>query len=161
MLSLFVQSTRGGMRGAVFNTWPASARAFASASANASVGSAGAESLQSPVASSGSGKLSSSAKKPRVIVLAGPTGVGKTSLSLSLARELGGEIVSADSVQIYRGMDIGSAKVLEGTERKPSFFNNRHSLDQSLYLQHCDPTLPFFFSADRCPRRSARRCATT
>lgn len=46
-----------------------------------------------------------------MIVLSGPTAVGKTRLSLSLAKALGGEIVSADSMQVYRGMDIGSAKI--------------------------------------------------
>lgn len=46
----------------------------------------------------------------KVIVIAGPTAVGKTRLSLMLAKKLGGEIVSADSVQVYRGMDIGTAK---------------------------------------------------
>ncbi|MBE6004475.1 MAG: tRNA (adenosine(37)-N6)-dimethylallyltransferase MiaA [Lachnospiraceae bacterium] len=49
-------------------------------------------------------------KKP-LIIIAGPTAVGKTAASVSLARNLGGEIVSADSVQVYRGLDIGSAKV--------------------------------------------------
>lgn len=47
----------------------------------------------------------------RVIILAGPTGVGKTDFSLQLAKRLGGEIVSCDSMQVYRGMDIGTAKV--------------------------------------------------
>ncbi len=46
----------------------------------------------------------------KVIVLAGPTGSGKTSLSLILAQKLGAEIVSSDSMQVYRGMDIGTAK---------------------------------------------------
>jgi len=45
-----------------------------------------------------------------VIVIAGPTGVGKSDLALRLAETLGGEIVNYDSVQIYRGFDIGSAK---------------------------------------------------
>jgi tRNA dimethylallyltransferase len=45
-----------------------------------------------------------------LVVIVGPTGVGKTSLSLELAQALDGEIVSADSRQIYRGMDIGTAK---------------------------------------------------
>lgn len=45
-----------------------------------------------------------------LIVLAGPTGVGKTSVSIDLARALRGEIVNYDSVQVYRGFDIGSAK---------------------------------------------------
>ena len=48
--------------------------------------------------------------KPPVIVLAGPTAVGKTELSLRLAEALDAEIISADSMQVYRGMDIGTAK---------------------------------------------------
>lgn len=50
------------------------------------------------------------ALKPFVI-LTGPTAVGKTEISLKLAREIGGEIISADSMQVYRYMDIGSAKI--------------------------------------------------
>lgn len=49
--------------------------------------------------------------KPKIVVIVGPTGVGKTALSISLAKKFGGEIVSADSIQIYKGLDIGSAKV--------------------------------------------------
>ncbi len=48
-------------------------------------------------------------KKP-LIVIGGPTGVGKTELSLKLAQEIGGEIISADSMAVYRHMDIGTAK---------------------------------------------------
>ena len=48
---------------------------------------------------------------PKVVVLAGPTAVGKTQLSLALAKRLNGEIISADSIQVYKGLDIGSAKV--------------------------------------------------
>jgi tRNA dimethylallyltransferase len=48
--------------------------------------------------------------KKRVIVIAGPTACGKTELSLKLAKLLGGEVVSADSMQVYRKMDIGTAK---------------------------------------------------
>lgn len=46
----------------------------------------------------------------KVIVIAGPTASGKTALSVMLAKELGGEVVSADSMQVYRGMDVGTAK---------------------------------------------------
>lgn len=49
-------------------------------------------------------------KKP-LIILTGPTAVGKTKLSISLAKAIGGEIISADSMQVYKGMDIGSAKI--------------------------------------------------
>ncbi|MDE6674068.1 MAG: tRNA (adenosine(37)-N6)-dimethylallyltransferase MiaA, partial [Acetatifactor sp.] len=46
-----------------------------------------------------------------LIVLTGPTAVGKTALSIELAKAVDGEILSADSMQVYRGMDIGSAKI--------------------------------------------------
>ncbi len=49
-------------------------------------------------------------KKP-LIILTGPTAVGKTALSIELAKAVGGEIISADSMQVYRHMDVGSAKV--------------------------------------------------
>jgi tRNA dimethylallyltransferase len=49
-------------------------------------------------------------KKPRVIVISGPTAAGKSSLSLKLGHAIGGEIISADSMQVYRGLDIGTAK---------------------------------------------------
>ncbi len=49
--------------------------------------------------------------KPPLLVLTGPTAVGKTKLSISLAKAINGEIISADSMQVYRHMDIGSAKI--------------------------------------------------
>ena len=55
-------------------------------------------------------------KRP-LIILAGPTAVGKTELSVRLAELAGAEIISADSMQVYRGMDIGSAKVTEEEKR--------------------------------------------
>ena len=48
--------------------------------------------------------------KPNILVICGPTASGKTALSVALARRFGGEVVSADSMQVYRGMDIGTAK---------------------------------------------------
>jgi tRNA dimethylallyltransferase len=49
--------------------------------------------------------------RPRIVVIVGPTGAGKTRLSLALAERVGGEVVSADSQQVYTGMDIGTGKV--------------------------------------------------
>ena len=49
-------------------------------------------------------------KKP-IIVLTGPTAVGKTEISIELAKAAGGEIISADSMQVYKQMDIGTAKI--------------------------------------------------
>ncbi len=48
---------------------------------------------------------------PRVIAVVGPTAAGKSALSIALAHELGGEVINADSMQLYRGMDIGTAKL--------------------------------------------------
>ena len=52
--------------------------------------------------------------KKKILVIGGPTAVGKTELSIDLAKRLNGEIISADSMQIYKYMDIGSAKVSKG-----------------------------------------------
>ena len=49
-------------------------------------------------------------KKPPLGILLGPTASGKTALGVQVAKRLGAEIISADSIQIYRGLDIGSAK---------------------------------------------------
>jgi tRNA dimethylallyltransferase len=51
------------------------------------------------------------AVQPRIVVIVGPTGAGKTRLALALAERVGGEVVSADSQQVYIGMDIGTGKV--------------------------------------------------
>lgn len=52
-------------------------------------------------------------KKLPLLILTGPTAVGKTELSIALAKEIDGEIISADSMQVYRHMDIGSAKITQ------------------------------------------------
>jgi tRNA dimethylallyltransferase len=72
-------------------------------------------------------------EKPRLIVLTGPTGTGKTDLVLRLAGVFGGEVVSADSMQVYRYLDIGTAK--------PSRFL-RSSLPHHL-VDVADPDQPF------------------
>lgn len=55
--------------------------------------------------------------KPRLLILTGPTAVGKTEISIELAKKLNGEIISADSMQVYRYMDIGSAKITQDEMR--------------------------------------------
>ncbi|MER6352110.1 tRNA (adenosine(37)-N6)-dimethylallyltransferase MiaA [Streptomyces sp. NPDC001634] len=58
--------------------------------------------------------MSSAAPAPRVIAVVGPTAAGKSDLGVFLAQRLGGEVVNADSMQLYRGMDIGTAKLTPG-----------------------------------------------
>lgn len=71
--------------------------------------------------------------KPKLLVLLGPTAVGKTKLSLEIARQFGCEIISGDSMQVYRGMDVGTAKA---------------SAEEQMLVPHhlidiCDPSYPF------------------
>lgn len=49
--------------------------------------------------------------KPKVVAVVGPTATGKSALGIAIARQLGGEVINADSMQLYRGMDIGTAKL--------------------------------------------------
>ena len=51
---------------------------------------------------------------PRMVAIGGPTATGKTALSVALAKEFGGEVINADSMQIYRGLDVGTAKPTAG-----------------------------------------------
>ena len=53
----------------------------------------------------------------KVLVIVGPTAVGKTALSIAFSKKFNGEIISGDSMQVYRSLDIGTAKVTE-TEKK-------------------------------------------
>jgi tRNA dimethylallyltransferase len=55
--------------------------------------------------------------RPQVIAVVGPTAAGKSALSLALAHELDGEVVNADSMQLYRGLDIGTAKLTSAERR--------------------------------------------
>ncbi|MBI5003478.1 tRNA (adenosine(37)-N6)-dimethylallyltransferase MiaA [Candidatus Kaiserbacteria bacterium] len=50
-------------------------------------------------------------KRPKILIIVGPTASGKTALAIELAKKLGGEVISADSRQVYRGLDIGTGKV--------------------------------------------------
>jgi len=74
----------------------------------ASSGGSGADSVPETESTPSSGERA--AAEPLVVLLLGPTGSGKTALSLALGEQFGGEIVSCDSVAVYRGMDLGTAK---------------------------------------------------
>jgi tRNA dimethylallyltransferase len=70
---------------------------------------------------------------PPLIVLLGPTGVGKTELSLGLCEQFQGEVIGADSRQIYRGMDIGTAKpTLHERQRAPHHLIDIRNPDETL-----------------------------
>lgn len=71
-------------------------------------------------------------RKPKLLFLTGPTASGKSGLALKLAEELQAEIISADSMQLYRGMDIGTAKPsLEEQNRIPHHFLDILDIEQS------------------------------
>jgi len=61
--------------------------------------------------SAAAGASSAAGVRPRVVVVLGPTAAGKSQLGIDLAHRLGGEVVNADSMQLYRGMDVGTAKL--------------------------------------------------
>lgn len=68
--------------------------------------------------------------KPKLLVLIGPTAVGKTKMSIEIAKNFGCEIISGDSMQVYRGMDIGTAKIsVEEMEGVPHHLIDIHEPD--------------------------------
>ncbi len=73
-------------------------------------------------------------KKP-LIVIGGPTACGKTGLSICIAKKIRGEVISADSMQIYRGMDIGTAKVTPNeAEGIPHYLIDELNPDEEYYV---------------------------
>jgi len=73
--------------------------------------------------------------KQPLLILTGPTAVGKTALSISLAKAVNGEIISADSMQVYRGMDIGSAKIKkEEMDGVPHFLIDELEPDEEFHV---------------------------
>ncbi len=89
--------------------------------------------MVAPVSAARTAKGGFAAQEPLAVILLGPTGSGKTALSLALGERFGGEIVSCDSVAVYRGMDLGSAKpTVEERARLP-----HHLIDVA------DPDQPF------------------
>ena len=83
-------------------------------------------------------------KKP-LIILTGPTAVGKTSLSIRLAKAVNGEIISADSMQVYRHMDIGSAKVTPEEMDGVTPVSYTHLDVYKRQVMECGPLLLWFW----------------
>lgn len=102
----------------------------------------GLQSLLNPFAAPLKQKIPIHQKKKKIIILSGPTGVGKTKISILIAKAIGGEVVSADSMQVYRGMDIGTAKatLLEKG-------NIRHHLIDSRDLDETFNVVDFYHEA--------------
>lgn len=73
----------------------------------------------------------------KVIVITGPTAVGKTKLSIEIAKKYHGEIINADAVQVYKGLDIGSAKVTEEEkENIPHHLFDIKEVDEEYTIYH-------------------------
>ncbi|WP_232275534.1 tRNA (adenosine(37)-N6)-dimethylallyltransferase MiaA [Paenibacillus sp. 481] len=94
--------------------------------------------------------------KPRLLVLVGPTAVGKTKLSLEMAKAFNCDIISGDSMQVYRGMDIGSAKLPEQErEGVPHYLMDIHDPDEPFsvaeFQDHCRQLIPDISAQGRLP----------
>lgn len=92
-------------------------------------------------------QITSNLQKPKkkAIVISGPTASGKSAFALSLAEQIGGEIISADSMQVYRGMDIGTAKASkEDRERVPHHLLDIREITESFNV------VDFYYEARHC-----------
>ncbi|CAM3660935.1 MULTISPECIES: tRNA (adenosine(37)-N6)-dimethylallyltransferase MiaA [Saccharibacillus] len=94
--------------------------------------------------------------RPKLLVLIGPTAVGKTKLSIELAKTFSCEIISGDSMQVYRGMDIGTAKISASeTEGIPHHLVDIHEPDEpfsvSEFQERCDALIPEIEARGRLP----------
>ena len=90
-------------------------------------------------------------EKNLLVVIVGPTAVGKTSVAINLAQTFGGEIISCDSRQFYREMEIGTAKPnAEELAQVPHHFINSHSIEESYdagaFAKDADELLKTLFS---------------
>ena len=95
-------------------------------------------------------------KNPKIIFIAGPTASGKTALAVNVARRFGGEVISADSMQIYRGLDIGTAKPI-ASERQGvphhliDFVDPRGEYSAALYQRDARRLIEDIRSAGKIP----------
>ena len=92
----------------------------------------------------------------KIIVVTGPTAVGKTKLSIELAKKYNGEIINADAVQVYKGLDIGSAKVTkEEMENIPHYLLDIKSVEEEYniyeYQKDCRMIISEIISRGKTP----------
>lgn len=95
-------------------------------------------------------------KNKPLIILTGPTAVGKTSLSIGIAKALNGEIISADSMQVYRGMDIGTAKIktteMQGIKHYMiDEFDPSDEFNVAVFKEYCDKYIEEIYSRGKIP----------
>ena len=91
-----------------------------------------------------------------LIVLTGPTAVGKTKLSIDLAKAIDGEIISADSMQVYKHMDIGSAKIMPSEMQEIphhliDVLDPKEEFNVVLFQQKCKECLEDIYSRNKIP----------
>ncbi|MEX5633196.1 tRNA (adenosine(37)-N6)-dimethylallyltransferase MiaA [Parafrankia sp. FMc2] len=96
------------------------------------------------------------ARRGPVVAVVGPTGAGKSDWAVEIALDLGGEIVNADSMQLYRGMDIGTAKIPEGERRGVphhllDIWDVTHPADVASYQADARATVDRLLAAGRVP----------
>ncbi len=94
-------------------------------------------------------------KRP-LIILTGPTAVGKTALSIGLAKAIGGEIISADSMQVYRNMDIGTAKISkEEMQGVPHYlideFDPQDEFNVVVFQEKCKAYMEEIYAQNKIP----------
>jgi len=92
----------------------------------------------------------------KIIVICGPTGIGKTSFAISIARQFNGEIIGADSMQIYRHMNIGTAKPdTEELKQAPhhlvDFLDPKDDFDAGQYVQAADKVIEDIIARKKIP----------
>ncbi|WP_458122164.1 tRNA (adenosine(37)-N6)-dimethylallyltransferase MiaA [Paenibacillus sp. Z6-24] len=100
--------------------------------------------------------MSLAAEKPKLLVLVGPTAVGKTAISIEIARRFDAEIISGDSMQVYRGMNIGTAKITpDEMQGIPHHLIDIHSPDEPFsvaeFQQRCRTLIPEIASRGKLP----------
>ncbi|MCI5586708.1 MAG: tRNA (adenosine(37)-N6)-dimethylallyltransferase MiaA [Lachnospiraceae bacterium] len=95
-------------------------------------------------------------EKKTLIILTGPTAVGKTELSIGLAKAIDGEIISADSMQVYKGMDIGTAKISKQQMKGVKHWlidelSPKEEFNVNVFKKKCDAYMEDIYSRGKIP----------